>query len=51
MEWTLGRLLFFGGIAGVVLTLTAAAVVFTVLKRSKKNIIQRLNSEYGSDLK
>ena len=50
-EWTLGALLFYCGAAGIALTLLIAVIVAIVLKKGRKRIIKKLNSEYGGDLK
>ena len=51
MEWTRGALMFYGGIAGALLTLLAAIIVLVILKRSRKRIILKLNDEYGDNSK
>jgi len=49
--WTLGNLLFYGGITGAFLTLIAAIITSIVLKKKRKSIIINLNDEYGGKLK
>jgi hypothetical protein len=51
VAWTLGSLMFYGGIAGAALTVLAALVIAIVLKKSRKGIIAKLNAEYGGDIK
>jgi len=51
IKWTLGAMMFYGGIAGAALTLVATIVVSIVMKNSRKNIIRKLNDEYGGNLK
>jgi len=48
---TLGSLLFYGGITGVILTLIAAIITTAILKKSRKKIVSKLNAEYGGNLK
>jgi len=49
VTFTLGAMLFYGGITGAALTLCAAVVTIIALKKSKKNIIAKLNVEYSGD--
>ena len=51
MDWTLGSILFYGGIAGGLLTLLLSVVSILALKAGKKKIIKKLNGEYGGKLK
>ena len=51
MSWTLGTMMFYGGLAGAVLILIASVVAALVLKAGRKKIIKRLNDEYGGNLK
>jgi len=43
--------MFYGGIAGIALTLVVLAVVGTMLGKSRKGIIIQLNERYGGDIK
>ena len=45
--WTLGSLLFFGGIAGVAATLATALIAAVALKVSKNRIKRMLNTDHG----
>ena len=51
MVWTLGSVLFYGGITGASLTALAAIITSVILKKKRKGIIANLNAEYGGNLK
>jgi hypothetical protein len=51
MEWTLGSLMFYSGIAGAALTLTASVIAVIVLRVSRRSITRKLNEEYGGNLR
>jgi|GEM_PF-4333986 len=51
MEWTLGALMFYGGLCGALVTLIVSVIVLAVLKKSRKGIVSKLNAEYGGDLR
>ena len=51
MEWTIGNMLFYGGIAGMVITFIIAIITIIALKISKKSIVRKLNDEYGGEIK
>ena len=51
MDWTLGAIMFYGGIAGAALVAVASVAAAIVLKISKKKIVKRLNEEYGGNIK
>lgn len=51
MEWTLGSILFYGGIAGIIFTLVTAIIVSSTIKKNGRSIIQELNAEYGGNIK
>ena len=43
---TVGKLLFFGGIAGLVLTVILTIIIIKNLRSEKKNLEQRLGEQY-----
>jgi hypothetical protein len=47
MEWTLGTITFYGGIAGITVAVIAAVIVIIALGSANKKIIKKLNEEYG----
>jgi hypothetical protein len=47
MELTMGSMMFYGGIAGAVLTLIAALVTFFVMSRSRARLKTKFDDEYG----
>jgi tetrahydromethanopterin S-methyltransferase subunit E len=47
MEWTLGTITFYGGIAGIVVSIIAALIVIIALGSANKKITKKLNDEYG----
>jgi hypothetical protein len=51
MNFTPGEMLFYGGIAGMAITLIAAAIVITVLSGSRRRLRKKLNEEYGENKK
>ena len=48
MSFTTGEMLFYGGIAGMCLTLAAAIIVSIVLAGSRKRLRRIMNEEYGN---
>ena len=51
ISWTLGSMMFYGGIAGFILTLISMVVAIAIGRASRKKIVRRLNEEYGGNLK
>jgi len=51
MELTLGEMLFYGGIAGMIIVAVVTIIVFLVLSNSQKRLRRKLNEDYGIDLK
>jgi len=51
MNLTPGEMLFYGGIAGMVLVVVIAIVVIIIMSGSRKRLRQKFNDEYGSNLK
>ena len=51
MDWTLGTMLFYGGLAGAALTIVASVIAAILLASGSKRIKNKLNQEYGEKLK
>ena len=51
MGWTLGTMLFYGGLAAAAATVVAAVITAIALAASKRKITRKLNEEYGGKLK
>ncbi len=51
MDLTLGSMMFYGGIAGAILTLIASVIAIAVLNAGRKRIVKRLNDEYGGNIR
>jgi cbb3-type cytochrome oxidase subunit 3 len=51
MNWTLGSMMFYGGIASAILIIVLSAIVAVVLRTGRKKIVKKLNEEYGSKLR
>ena len=51
MEWTLGTMLFYGGLAGAAATILAAIIAAIALASGNKRIKSKLNREYGDKMK
>ncbi|MCL2661987.1 MAG: hypothetical protein FWE83_01475 [Oscillospiraceae bacterium] len=49
MSFTPGELLFYGGIAGMVLVIIVSIIVFIVLAGSRKRLRRKLDDEYGEN--
>ena len=47
MNFTPGEMLFYGGIAGMVLVAIVSIIVVVVLAGSRKRLRRKLNEEYG----
>ena len=47
MNWTLGSMMFYGGITGVIATMILSVIAVVIFKKSKKKIIKQLDDEYG----
>jgi len=47
MNFTPGEMLFYGGIAGMVLVAIVTVIVIAILVGSRKRLRRRLNEEYG----
>ena len=51
MDWTLGTMLFYGGLAGAAATVVAAVIAAIILASGSKRIKNKLNQEYGEKMK
>ena len=51
MDWTLGTMLFYGGLAGMAVTIVAAVIAVIILASGNKRIKSKLNQEYGEKMK
>lgn len=51
MNFTPGEMLFYGGIAGMVIVAIISVIVIIVLSGSRKRLRRKLNEEYGENLK
>ena len=51
MSITMGELLFYIGIGGMLATVAAAVIVTIVFAGAKKRVTKKLNEEYGLKLK
>jgi len=47
MDWTMGSMLFYGGIIGVVATLVITIITIFILSKSRTRLKTKLDSEYG----
>jgi hypothetical protein len=47
MSFTPGEMLFYGGIAGMVMVAVVGVIVIVVLSGSRKRLRRKLNDEYG----
>jgi hypothetical protein len=47
MNFTPGEMLFYGGIAGMIVVAAVAIVVAAVLAGSRRRLRQKMNEEYG----
>ena len=50
MDFTPGEMLFYGGIAGMVVVALVSIIVIAVLASSRKRLRRKLNDEYGVNL-
>jgi len=50
MGLTPGEMLFYGGIAGIVVVIIAAVITFVVMSGSRKRLRRKLDEEYGSNM-
>jgi len=50
MNFTPGEMLFYGGIAGMVIVVIVSIIVIVVLAGSRKRLRRKLNEEYGDKL-
>lgn len=48
MSLTPGEMLFYGGLAGIVITGVVSLIVIVVLGGSRKRLRRKMNEEYGS---
>ncbi len=48
---TPGEMLFYGGIAGMAITLIAALIVVIVMSGSRRRLRKKLKEEYGEKVK
>ncbi len=48
-SFTPGELLFYGGIAGMAVTLIVAIIVIIVMSGSRKRLRRKLKEEYGDE--
>ena len=44
-----GSMLFYGGIAGIIVTSISAIIVFIMLSKDKKKLMEELDEEYGKN--
>lgn len=51
MELTPGEMLFYGGIAGMAITLVVAIIVIIVMSGSRRRLRKKLKEEYGEKVK
>ncbi|MCL2357294.1 MAG: hypothetical protein FWC70_09090 [Defluviitaleaceae bacterium] len=51
MDFTPGEMLFYGGIAGMVVVGVIALAVILIMAGSRKRLRRKLNEEYGGNLK
>ena len=51
MELTPGEMLFYGGIAGMAITLVVAIIVIIVMSDSRRRLRKKLKEEYGEQVK
>lgn len=51
MALTPGEMLFYGGLAGMAITLVAALVVIIVTSGSRRRLRKKLKEEYGEKVK
>ena len=49
MSFTPGEMLFYGGIAGMVIVAIVTIIVIVVLVGSRKRLRRKLNKEYGGN--
>jgi len=47
MELTTGTLLFYGGVAGLAVTLIATVIIIILQTKSRKRVRKKLDEEYG----
>ncbi|MCL2099769.1 MAG: hypothetical protein FWH24_04960 [Oscillospiraceae bacterium] len=48
MDFTVGEIYFYGGIAGMAVTLIGACVVIIIMSGSRKRLLRKFNMEYGA---
>ena len=51
MDFTPGEMLFYCGIAGMVIIVVVSIIIIAVLSGSRKRLRRKLNEEYGGNLK
>ena len=51
MEWTLGAMLFYGGLTAAAITVVVAIITAVALHASKRKIAGQLDGEYGINVK
>ena len=47
MEWGCNEILFYGGIAVMIIVALCAVLSYCILRAKKKHLNERLDSEYG----
>lgn len=51
MNFTMGEMLFYGGLAGLAVMFVVSVIVIAVLSGSRRRLRRKLNEEYGGDRK
>ena len=49
MDFTPGEMLFYGGIAGMVVVVLVTIIVIAILSGSRKRLRNKFNEEYGEN--
>ena len=49
-DFTYGEILFYGGLAGMVIVVLLSIIITVVLSSSRKRLRRKLNTEYGERL-
>lgn len=49
MNFTPGEMLFYGGVAGMIITAVVAVIVIVILAGSRKRLRRKLDEEYGDN--
>jgi len=51
MDFTPGEMLFYGGIAGMVVVVLVTIIVIVILSGSRKRLRKKFNEEYGGNMR